>query len=406
MCSRIILLTIGTRGDVQPLIALALGLKKAGYRTKLAAPANYQAWIESYGLKFSRCGGDFREFVQSSGKKFGSDAVEQMARDCVIATRDADAVIFHPKVAFAIDVAEAKSIPAIMAAFQPLTPTREFPLVIIPKLTLGGFLNHSSYQLLRLESLLYGGIYNKCRRELLGLDPKSRLRDPFTLFGAPIPILYAVSPRVVARPHDWPEHVHLTGYWFLDGQPRAAPNGRLDQFIDAGEPPLYVGFGSMPVRNPEERARLLVEAIGAVGRRVVLHKGWGNLNPASSGWLPEHVHLIDTAPHEHLFPRMSGVVHHGGAGTTAAGLRAGCPTLVCPFFGDQPYWALQVQRLGAGPAPLPPQRWRKGALMHAFRKLTETPGYRTTAGCISRQIASENGVERAVEVVQSLVRQH
>ncbi len=416
---RIALLTVGTRGDVQPFAALGLGLKSAGYEVLLAAPANFRSWIERLGLAYAEGMGDFRDFMadprvkriidsgplSNLGQKFslGREFYEKTARKAFAAAEHADAIIFHPKMSFAIDIAEARRVPIIMAALQPFTSTRAFPFLAITRHSLGGTLNKATYAILRATRLSLAGVENKLREELLDLPPVSRFSNHLNLNGQPIPVIYGFSKHVQPRPHDWPAQVHIAGYWFLQ-DPNAVswqPNDELARFLASGKPPIYIGFGSMPVSCPTKVAGLLAKSLEETDLRAVIARGWGGLGEADI--LSDRVHLIDSAPHQHLFPHMAGVVHHGGAGTTAAGLRAGRPTLVCPFMVDQPYWGGRIEALGAGPAPLHIKQWRDDRMSDALHALTTITDYRRAALAVAQLLQSEDGVARAVELVKTIV---
>lgn len=416
MAKRIVLLTTGTRGDVQPFTALALGLKRAGYDVCLAAPENFLTEIARHGLETARCGSDFQAFMDGpeiqdfisaniitrmrQAKSLTEKWLGSAIPDMVSASKGADAILFHPKLDFATDISEATGLKAILCALQPFTATSEFPVLTLPWRTLGGFLNRATYKLMRLGRSFASKEFDKWRKDWLGLPPSERFAYPFTVKGNPVPILYGISPSIVPRPEDWRANVHLTGYWFLDDTPDWTPQAPLDAFLRDGPPPIYIGFGSMPVQNPEALSRTLIEALKQTGLRAVIARGWGDFNPAKSGDLPGSICVIDAAPHEHLFPRMSGVVHHGGAGTTIAGLRAGQPTLVCPFLVDQPFWGRRIADLGAGPPPLPPKSWTVERLAASLKALTTKKSYANVAKALQREIALEDGVKHAVDCVR------
>ena len=218
--------------------------------------------------------------------------------------------------------------------------------------------------------------------------------------GSHVPALNGWSRHVAPDPLDWPNAVRTMGYWFLD---RAdwEPPADLETFLSAGPPPVYVGFGSMAGRRPERTTAAVLGALRQTGLRAVLASGWGGLR---RGDLPASVVLIDRVPHDWLFPRVAAVVHHGGAGTTAAGLRAGRPTVVCPFFGDQPFWGRRVHELGAGPAPTPQKRLTAERLAAALREATERPSIREAATTLGRQIRREDGIADTVAHIERLVR--
>jgi UDP:flavonoid glycosyltransferase YjiC (YdhE family) len=212
-------------------------------------------------------------------------------------------------------------------------------------------------------------------------------------------VLYGYSPHVIPPPPDWGADTHVTGYWFLDPPSGWTPPPALHEFLAAGPPPVYVGFGSMSSRNPQATAKLVLDALGAAGQRAVLLAGWSGLRPAD---LPDSVLMVDSVPFAWLFPRMAAVVHHGGAGTTAAGLRAGVPSIVVPFFGDQPYWGRRVAELGVGPAPIPRKRLTVEVLAGAIDRAVTDPVLRRRAAELGVRIRVEDGVARAVGVVSTL----
>lgn len=205
------------------------------------------------------------------------------------------------------------------------------------------------------------------------------------------------SPAVFPRPWDWDDGLHMAGYWFLDEDPDWQPDADLRAFLDAGEPPVYIGFGSMTPKNPEAATREIIEGVRRAGVRALLAVGWGGLAKID---LPEKVHMIDGAPHHALFPLMSAVVHHGGAGSTAAGLRAGRPTLVCPLSVDQPFWGHHVWKVGCGPKPQAMNRLNAEGFATGLRELTGTDSYRVRAQEVAEAMAREDGVARAIEVIE------
>lgn len=233
------------------------------------------------------------------------------------------------------------------------------------------------------------------RRKVLGLLPA-----PF--FGPKLndqlPTIYGFSPAVIAKPRDW-RNTELTGYWFLESAGTWTPPESLMRFLDAGEPPIYIGFGSMGSRDPEATARLVQEAIAQTGQRAILLAGWGGLQ---AGDVTEDVYLIDSAPHDWLFPRMAAVVHHGGAGTTAAALRAGVPSIIIPFFGDQGFWGQRVADLGVGPLPISRRQLTVDKLAGAIARTVNDQEMRDRARMLGEIIRAEDGVAQAVAMVESV----
>jgi sterol 3beta-glucosyltransferase len=214
---------------------------------------------------------------------------------------------------------------------------------------------------------------------------------------ASTPLLGAYSPTVIPHPRDWSDQVHVTGYWFQEDARDWKPSVELETFLEEGEPPVYVGFGSMAGRNPERITRIVLEALANSGQRGVLTTGWGGMNVMK---VPKNVFVINAAPHDWLFPRMAAVVHHGGAGTTAEGLRAGAPTVVVPFTVDQPFWGNRVKTLGAGPEPVRVKKLNADRLAGAIQMAVTDTEMRERAEGIGKAIRAEAGVGSAVNIVK------
>lgn len=413
---RISILTLGTRGDVQPYVALARGLNAAGYSTAILAAPTFRSFIEAHGVEWrSFDTGDPRELLHSES---GRSLVRGMANPirfvrAAIAmitpllekgyaeawqnTADADAILVAPTVLpLAQALWEKRGTPFACAFLQPAHPTREFGGWILPEppswLPFRGAACLLSQRLgWRLMFKLVSRAYDDARRQVLDLPPG---KNPFTLLEEERwPTLYGFSRSVVPRPADWGPEIELTGYWFLDRDSRWRPPAELEAFLDAGPPPICVGFGSMPSPDPAALTREVVRALQLAGRRGVLLSGWGALTGVE---LPKTVFALEAAPHDWLYPRMAGIVHHGGAGTTSAALRAGVPSVVLPFIADQVFWGKRIAAIGAGPGPVSRRKLSAGPFSEVLRALVENPRYRAGAERVAAELAVEDGVGRAV----------
>jgi sterol 3beta-glucosyltransferase len=250
--------------------------------------------------------------------------------------------------------------------------------------------------------LLFGGVVAQWRKETLKLPPRSLAANELHWAdGRPVPVLLAFSRHVLPPPPDWPESVRVTGYWFLnEGQSWHPPPGLLE-FLSAGPPPVMVGFGSMAGRNPARTTRIVLDALMQSGQRGLIVTGWGGLGISNP---PAGVHAIEFAPYDWLLPRVAAVVHHGGAGTTAAGLHAGKPTVICPFVSDQPFWGKRVTALGVGPPPIPQRKLTAPKLARAIQQAVSDTAMRQRAAELGAQIRAEDGIASAVDFIETHIR--
>ncbi|MBV9123807.1 MAG: glycosyltransferase family 1 protein [Planctomycetes bacterium] len=415
---RITILTTGSRGDVQPYVALGVGLQEVGHEVRLATHGEFASLIQERGLGFSPLIGDPRalletgegqELLDSGGNPFRLlrqfvRLAEPMARQCLAdslqACEGAEAVLFSMTACFGHWVAQKLGVPSCAAYLLPVTPTRAMPSTVFPAwpswLPLGRELYHRFTYFLGSQ-LLWMPLQraaNHARRDVLDLPPLSLWAPPWRSFPPGFPVIYGFSPTLLPKPADWDNDKHVTGFWFLDCRKEWTAPPELLDFLDSGPPPVYVGFGSMNNRNAEEVAGLVREALGRAGQRGILLTGWGGLAPTN---LPDTIFPIESVPHDWLFPRMAAVVHHGGAGTTAAGLRAGVPSVLVPFMSDQPFWARRIFELRAGPKPIPRKRLSADRLEQAIHQAVTDPDLRGRAAELGERIRVENGVEQAVE---------
>ncbi len=417
--ARITILALGSRGDVQPFVALALALRERGHTVRIAAPDDYADLIEAHGFAHHTLGGLIRAqmdmgrvaaMLDGAGNplRFAADTLPQilplisrLVRDAWAAGQDADALVVSTLGMYpGLSVAEKRGAPLVVAHFHPLAETSAEQHVNFPAwpqwLPLRGRYNrlthflfaHGLWQLLRTP-------LNRARREVLGLPPVGplalarRVRD---LLAQPI---YGYSRLLAPLPPGAPAELPVTGCWFLPHSPRWQPDDRLRQFLAAGPPPVYIGFGSnLTGRTPDELTALFVGALQKLGRRGLLYAGWGDFGAIP---LPPTVLRIEDAPHDWLFERVAAVVHHGGAGVTAAAVAAGVPSVAMPFLGDQFYWAQQLHRLGCGPPPLDRRHLTVDGLARTIDTMTADAFYRQAASRLGAQLRAEDGANRAAE---------
>ncbi|HEY0526713.1 MAG TPA: glycosyltransferase [Stellaceae bacterium] len=427
---RITVLAPGSRGDVQPFAALGGALARAGHEIRIVADRGFAPLMRlAGGVEHVPVSGDIRSLLQAERKlvfeqgrnpvalarsffKVGRDLALRWGEEGLAACRGADAILTGDGAAFfGASVAEKSGVPLIQTYLQPLPPTRDFPSALIPQppFRLPGWANRISHRLVgELFWLALRPGTNEARRRLLGLRPWPVLPAPVDAINRRGPLaLFGFSPSVVPRPADWPPQCRVTGYWFLDDPEWRTPP-ELEAFLAAGPPPVYVGFGSMGAADdPRETTALVLQALKeAGGLRAVLAAGWGGLSCSGVGGdagLPETVIMIEEAPHDRLLPRMAAAVHHGGAGTTAAALRAGIPSIVLPVLGDQSFWGARLAALGAAPPPLPRRRVTAEALAASLRRVTTDTAMRVRAAQLGKAIRAEDGLKVAVALIEDMI---
>ncbi|MEP7359817.1 MAG: glycosyltransferase, partial [Anaerolineales bacterium] len=358
---KILIFTLGSRGDIQPYLALAVGLQAAGHAVTLATSREFTEMIQAHGVGVHPVRFSVQAFMQQpetqavmkSGNplRMFSMMREVMSQSAAAmddfweAARATDFVVQTGTGNGGVEAASQLGLPMAMTSVLPFSPTRAFPSFFLPlRFSLGGGYNTLTHKL--MHSTLWrgmGGPATNKWRATLGLPPWRSYEHMFSsVRAAGTPWLFGYSPSVLPKPADWADYLHVTGYWFLDPPAGWQPPADLASFLESGPPPVYVGFGSMGDGQAERQTRLVLRALDISGQRGVLSIGWGGLVRLEAG---PNVFFASDVPHAWLFPHMAAVVHHGGAGTTAAGLRAGVPSVITPFVGDQHAWADQVRKL-------------------------------------------------------------
>ena len=413
---KIAIVASGTRGDVQPYIALGKGLRTQGHQVQVLTSDDFEGLVSGAGLTFSSTGSSLEAMLQSEDWRKameGGNFLKILARMTAEMKRRAhESVSKLPTLLEGSElivtgmaglggtysIAENLNIPVIQAYVFPITPTSRFAGPLTPKLPIGGVANRLSF--IAVQQMLWQStrIADVITRKELGMPRGSWFGPYAALKRKRVPLVYGYSNAVLPRPDDWDALTHVTGYWFLEPDAGWTPPADLMAFLEAGAPPVYIGFGSMGNRNPEETTQIALKALALSGQRGVLASGWGGLSQSK---LPETVHMLSSVPHSWLFPRMAAVVHHGGAGTTAAGLQAGIPSIIVPFFGDQPFWGARVAALGVGPTPIPKKRLSAERLAEAITQAVRDAEMRQRAATLGERIRAEDGVAKAVAIIEA-----
>ncbi|HSM71002.1 MAG TPA: glycosyltransferase [Anaerolineales bacterium] len=409
----ITILTYGSRGDVQPFLPLSLGLMAKGHSVRLAAPSRFKSLVEGYGIPFFPLPGepeDLSRRLNDAGYNFVKMVREMMDHAVEIgvemlqqtndACADADLIIHtFAHTVGAHMLAREKNIPDIhIQTFPMFTPTGDYPNVTMPDLKLRGLnrFTHLISQQITWWTSRFG--FEQVRRRV-GL-PKRKLYFPFRddPLRPPTPILCAWSPSVLPPSSEWRDNVHVTGYYFFEADESYQPSVELQSFLDAGKPPVCISFGSMVNRNANRIDEIVRTALQNTNNRGVILSGWSAVKDHAS----DRLLYLDAAPHDWLLPRCKMIVHHGGAGTTSAGLRAGIPNIVVPFTADQPFWGRRVHAIGAAPRPIAVNKLSPDRLTRA---ITEAEGdiIGIQSQALGRRIRNEQGVRQAVSLIESYV---
>ncbi|KIO22728.1 glycosyltransferase family 1 protein [Tulasnella calospora MUT 4182] len=394
----IVIMIVGSRGDVQPYIALGNCLKEHGHRVRIATHETFRKMVRDAGLEFQSIGGDPAELmsymVRNPGLLPGTESLlngdipkkRKMLTEVIASNEEsgtpfaADAIISNPPAFAHIHCAEALGIP-LHLSFK------------------GGLSNYFSYamaDLIQWQGI--GDIINNFRTKTLGLDALSIRSGPSLADRLKVPWTYCFSPTLIPKPKDWMNHIDVVGFYFLEGAKNFKPEKDLEDFLAAGPPPIYIGFGSIITLTPVLYPETIFDAIKLANVRAIVSAGWGGLGGKD---IPPDVFILTgSVPHDWLFTKVSAVCHHGGAGTTAIGLLLGKPTIIVPFFGDQPFWGEMVHKAGAGPEPIPQKKLKAERLAGAITYCL-TDKARNAAKIMADRIRAEDGLKSGVDSFHS-----
>ncbi|KAF9484985.1 glycosyltransferase family 1 protein [Pholiota conissans] len=422
----ILIMIVGSRGDVQPYVALGKRFLKDGHRVRIATHETFRQFVTEAGLEFFNIGGNPQDLMSYMVKNPGlmpgfasltnGDIVRkrkmltEMIDGCWLSCHSpcpitgrafaADTIISNPPAFAHIHCAEALGIPLLLSFSEYKTPTVAFahPLVNIASSNAGNrmsnYLSYAAADLLTWQGI--GDILNAFRTSKLGLHPLSIRTGPGYVDRLKVPWTYCMSPALVPKPGDWKNHIDVVGFYFLDLATSYQPEPDLIAFLDAGDPPVYIGFGSVVVDDPAALSKIIFDATQQAGVRALVSAGWGGLGGTA---VPPHVFMLGNIPHDWLFDqeRVAAVVHHGGAGTTAIGLAKGRPTVIVPFFGDQAFWGHMIHKAGAGPKPIHHKDLTVKKLKDALQ-FAVSPAAKSAAASLAVKIREEKGVDKGVEM--------
>jgi len=406
----ITIITVGSRGDVEPYVALGAGLVAAGHDVRIATHRGFAEAVDAAGLGFVAVPGDPREIIasvegaawQGSGthplriaaglRRIAAPLADAFLDAAVEAVIGADLVLFSALAVAGHHAAEAAGIRSVGAWLQPLTATRQHPHLLLGRLPLPSATHLAGHRVVEQATWRLVARQDGRWRKALGLRPLGPGGPYHLVADGTVPVLYGMSPTLVPPPADWPPTVEVTGVWSRPGPPL---DQAVEAFARAGSPPVVIGFGSRLGDDPDRAASVVAEALDRTGMRAVVLGGWGGIAPTVAD---ERVLTVDSAPHDTLFPLASAIVHHGGAGTTHAAAASGVPVAVVPTFADQFFWADRVVATGSG---VRLDALTADSLGVALERLTRRPwpGAARTAA----RLGAEDGVATAVEAVGRLL---
>ncbi|MEU9622991.1 MULTISPECIES: glycosyltransferase [unclassified Streptomyces] len=419
----------GSRGDIQPYLALAYALNQAGHTSVLAGPRRFGPFAAEYGVEFAPLNDemmdlharrDVQEILMNNDRPTPEQtklretiAKELMPRLYPIILREmweaaadgADIVVYtHSSRQATHQIAERLGVPHVLAPLYPhFVPSRDYPAGVGLSPSPDNLADHERAERQPLDPLSHS-LITAWRAETLGLPPRAGWLDfRHHVDGTPTPVIHGFSPHVLKHSEDWPEWVHTTGFWSLPASASWQPPEDLQRFLENGEPPVFVGFGSMRGLEPEDVGRTVLEAVRNTGNRALVVEGWGGIKITESA---DDVYVAHDVPYDWLFPRVKAAVHAGGTGTHNAALLAGIPQVTCPFHREQLMWAEYLHELGVAPAPIQLRDLTTEALSAAIRSATTDPSVARRVAELAEKVGGDDGCGTAVRILEKVHANH
>jgi len=410
---RITLLTMGTRGDTQPFISLAVYLKNVGYDVVLGARPDFAELVNEYDIKFVPLGHPYKSFIMDNAKNFETGnffkivlqgikqvklMFENLGEDAYKAAIGSDAIIYKHSWVAGYSIAEKLGIPCAAVMLFPITKTKEFPSFLLGEGKDRGRLFNAFLWWFSEQIVIWQyqrKFDNRLRRKTLNIKPLPFFGPYKKQCKEKMPVFYTYSPLVLPKPSDWSDNIYVTGTWSSLPPLNWTPSPDLVKFLENGKAPIYIGFGSMP-SNADRTLSIILRALEISNQRGILLSGWAGIGKNST--LPKTIFCINEVPHYWLFPKMAAVVHHGGAGTTAASLLSGIPSIITPSTIDQYSWARQAYKLGVSPVPIPFKKLTAELLAEAINESISNKNMRQKAKDVGKILEKENGIEKTLEI--------
>lgn len=411
-----VIMTLGSRGDVQPYVALAKEMKKRGHEAIICTGESFKGFIEENGIKFAKVYLDIMAMVKTPEGKAVLEGGSQNVLKTIKLTKEvlnpafrksfndfwqnaqgADVIIYHPKALVAVDIAEMLNIPCVSIPLVPMTyPITEFPnLAISPTGDFGKRLNRLSYSITKLGDIAFMREINDFRVKTLKIEKRKAGAYTYQRGGKHIPIIYPVSPSLFANVKSWEGKVFLSGFFHLETEQKLEQN--IMDFISKGEKPVVISFSSMPLKNPDFFMGKMVEAVINTGNRAIIISGESGMQFDND----DDIMMVKQVPHDILFPHAKGIIHHGGIGTTAIALRSGVPQLIIPFSVDQPFWANRLYKMGYALKPLNEKKMTVSELIFTLKEMENIDNVKRAVE-IQNIIAQEDGAGAACNIIEKL----
>lgn len=418
---RVAVFTLGTRGDVQPYVALADQMVKAGHSVVICTGKTFEKFIVEHGIEFAQVESDLMAMLKTKeGQEVLNDGMKHIFKTIKYlnevvkpayrktldqfweAAQGADVILYHPKAFGAVDMAMALGIPCISIPPVPITyPISEFPnLAVSPVRNFGSSINKFTYRMMAKGESANVKELNDFRQKTLHLPKRKTGLYAYQANGRDIPIIYPVSSALFPDVKSWMDRVFLPGFFYLDSESQKL-DPEVREFIHQGSRPVVVSFSSMPLKNPLAFRDKLVSALKQTNNRAIVLTGISGMKIGDD----EQILAVEQAPHTSLFPLAKGIVHHGGVGTVAAALKSGRPQLIIPFSVDQPFWAYRLHRMGYALKPLSEKNLTTQDLIRSFMEMEKRENV-AAAKEIQQLVEAENGTRNALEYIERIVSLH
>lgn len=415
---KVVFLTLGTRGDVQPYVALGKALIKSGQEAVVCTGKSFQGFVEQHGVSFYPAEIDFMEILKTPEgkamfhgggnllkmKRFLKEVImpgyQRTMNDFLEASKDADLIIYHPKALAATDIAEFRKIPCICMPPVPIiVPISEFPsMAISASKNFGPTWNRLTYKISAFGLASFMKMINQFRREELKLPKRKVTENYLDINGKSIPVVYPISASLFQDVTSWKDKVYLPGFFYLDNEEETLDE-KIQNFLSKGTKPIVISFSSMPLKEPNGFLEMIKKVVDKTGERVILITGSSGIEVMES----DNIFMVQQISHRLIFPVAKGIIHHGGIGTVAEALRSGRPQLIIPFSVDQPFWAQRLYKQGYALKPIRENELTLDLFMEVIKDMKAGKTLDKMQS-IQSELNQENGTKNMVLFIENLMK--